>query len=591
MDAEMLHKEEVVLRGVAAAPGIAIGKAYLYDKQTPKVVERHLGPAEVDSEIERLKHALQRSTKELEKILSFAEQKIGDRKAKIFEAQIMILHDELLFREIERRIRDEAKSADFIVSDEIGKYQRLMLSAEDEYMRERAFEVEDVKNRIIRNIHQHRLFSKLEGASVIVSETLTAADTVLFSRNEVLGYATDFGGVTSHAAILSRSLRIPAVVGLHKASKMVSSGDLVIIDGFRGLLIVHPSQERLQEYEEKLTQYRRFEVELERLHDLPAETLDHHRVRMLANLEFADEVSSAKQQGAEGIGLFRTESLLINRDDFPSEDEQALIYDSVAAKAFPDIVVIRTFDIGGDKVMLDSAAPESNPFLGWRGIRIGLDRTELLLTQLRAILRASGRKNVAIMLPMVATLKEVRRVKRFLEQAKEELRSASIPFDDAIPLGVMIEVPSAAVMAEQIAKEVDFLSIGTNDLIQYTLAVDRGNDNVAKLYSEFDPSILWTLKHIIDSAHRAGRKVSICGEMAGNPVATILLLGFGLDEFSMVPSLIPGVKKVIRSVTLKEAQRIAKAALEFTTVEEVEEFLREGVKTYVSPLLLLDREE
>lgn len=583
--------DEVFLRGVAAAPGIAIGRAYLYDKQTPKVVERSVDARKIDDEIQRLKNALQRSTKELEKVLAFATQKIGDRKARIFEAQIMVLHDEFLFHEVERRIRVEKKNADFIVSDEIGKYQHRMLSAEDEYMRERAFDVEEVKNRIIRNIDQDLLFSRLEGSSVIISEVLSSADTVLFSRNNVLGYATDHGGITSHAAILSRSLKIPAVVGLSRASKSVATGDLVIVDGFRGLFIVNPTAERLREYEEKRTRYLKFEQELEELRDLPAETLDNRRVEILANIEFEEELEAVRHHGAAGVGLYRTESLLIGRDDFPDEDEQAVAYESIAARLHPLRVIMRTFDIGGDKVMVESQAPEENPFLGWRGIRIGLDRPDIFLSQVRAILRASSRKNVAIMLPMVTTVQEVRRARRMVEQAKEELHSASIPFDDAVPVGVMIEVPSAAVMAEHIAREADFVSIGTNDLIQYLLAVDRGNDNVAKLYSEFDPSVLLTIKRIIDGAHRAGKKVGLCGEMAGDPLATILLLGFGLDEFSMVPSLVPSVKKIIRSISFAEAERIAKGALEFHAVEDVEEFLREGVRSFVSLLLVPEREE
>jgi phosphotransferase system enzyme I (PtsI) len=576
-DTEEKLKQEVVLQGIAAAPGIAVGRVYLYNKHVPKVPDRTISPDEIPAEIERLHRAVARSQKELDKILSYAEQRLGDAKSKIFEAQIMILNDPLLFGAIETRIQKECKNAEFIINDEISKYQRLMLAATDEYIRERAYDVEELKNRILRNVQQERLQSRVEGSSVVVAESLTSADTILFSRNEVLGYATDLGGVTSHAALLSRSLKIPAVMGLRDVTNKVSLGDEVVIDGYRGRLIIHPSKESIAEFEARRAKFLAFEQKLASLRDLPCETLDRKRIDLGVNVEFEDELDFALLQGAEGIGLYRTERLLINRDVIPHEEEQYEEYRRIADKMYPHRVILRTFDIGGDKV-LPQSLPETNPFLGWRGIRICLDEPQLFLDQLRAILRVSTRKNVAMMFPMVATVNEVREAKKMVEQAKAELRAKGIPFDDHMKIGVMIEIPSAAVMAEEISWEVDFVSIGTNDLIQYLLAVDRTNSVVARLYQEFHPAVLRSIKHIIDASHRSKVWVGMCGEMAGDPLAVILLVGLGLDEFSVVPAVLPEIKKIIRSIKYREAKRIAQKALSFSTEEEVEEYLRQVIK-------------
>jgi len=570
-------KQEVVLQGIAAAPGIARGRVYLYNKHVPKVPDRTISHEDVPAEIERLHHAVARSQKELNKILAYAEQKLGPGKSKIFEAQIMILNDPLLFEAIETRIRSEHKNAEFIINDEINKYQRLMLGANDEYMRERAYDVEDLKNRILRNIQQERLQSRLEGSAVIVAESLTSADTILFSRNEVLGYATDLGGVTSHAALLSRSLKIPAVMGLRDVTNKVSTGDEVVVDGYSGRFIIHPSKETIAEFEERRAKFLAFEEKLADLRDLPSETLDRKRIDLSVNIEFEDELEFARLQGAEGIGLYRTERLILECDAIPSEEEQYEEYKRIADKMYPYRVILRTFDVGGDKV-LPQSLPEANPYLGWRGIRICLDEPKLFLDQLRAILRASTRKNVAMMFPMVATVSEVREAKKMVEQAKAELRVRGLPFDEHMKIGVMIEVPSAALMAGEIAREVDFVSIGTNDLIQYLLAVDRTNSVVASLYQEFHPAVLRSIKQIIDASHKSKVWVGMCGEMAGDPLAVILLVGLGLDEFSVVPAVLPEVKKIIRSIKYKEAKRIAEKALRFSTEEEVEQYLREVIK-------------
>jgi phosphotransferase system enzyme I (PtsI) len=575
--------QEAIMKGVPAAPGIAVGPAYLYARTIPQVQMRHIVAEDVRAELQRLREAMSRAEKELQKIHAFAEQKLGTEGAGIFEAQIMILKDEVLIDAVERRIAGELRNAEYVVWDEITRYKRIMLSAPDESMHERAHDVEDVMNRIIRNIQDQKLFSRLDGETVIISESLTPADTVIFSRNQILGYATDLGGTTSHAAILSRSLKIPAVVGLRNATRQVRTGDRVALDGYSGLLVIHPTDETLQHLQRKAARFREFDERLTEIAGLVAETADHHLIELSANIEFPEEVEFARIQGAAGIGLYRTESLIIGRAQYPSEEEQAEVYTLVAEGMYPHPVIFRTFDVGGDKVMADAQA-EENPFLGWRGIRILLDQPEIFQAQLRALLRASTRKNLRIMFPMVSTVSEVRRARAQLEAAKTDLRSRGIPFDEEMKIGVMIEVPAAALMADAMAAEVDFLSIGTNDLIQYLLAVDRDNVAVADLYQQFNPAVLRTIKGIIDAGHRRNVWVGMCGEMAGDPLATILLVGLGLDEFSTVPTSLPEIKKIIRSVRVKDARRVAARALALETDEEIRTFLARTTRKLIPEL-------
>jgi phosphotransferase system enzyme I (PtsI) len=573
-------KREIVLKGIPASPGIACGPIYLFIKDIPVVEERSVNASETEAEKNRLDHAIEKSKKELNKIRLFAQEKIGEAKAKILEAQIMVLDDQILLDSIRGRIDTECKNAEYIVHDEIGKYAGLMLKAHDEYMHERAHDMEDLKHRIIRNMTQERLISKLGDSIIIVAHRLTPADTMILSRNHVLAYATDLGGITSHAALFSRSLKIPAVVGLGDISRQVNSGDTIILDGYRGNVIVNPSPEHVNEYEQKRSRMHAFEQQLSSLKDLPAETKDGHRIELSANIELADELDYVVVQGSQGIGLYRTESLLLDRDDFPSEEEQYLEYKKIVERIYPNRVIMRTFDIGGDKVAPEMAE-ESNPFLGWRGIRVSLDRPELLMNQLRAMLRASTRKNLLIMFPMVTTIEEVRKAKDYVKKAKAELRAQGIKYYERMPVGVMIEVPAAALMVSQIAAEVDFLSIGSNDLTQYILAVDRGNPLVSKLYREFDPSVLITIKHIINGGHKQGIWVGICGEMAGYPLAAPLLVGLGMDELSVVPATLPEIKKIIRSLNYSDLQALATKAIASTTSGEVEQLMKRFFKKYL----------
>jgi phosphoenolpyruvate-protein phosphotransferase (PTS system enzyme I) len=571
MNPERPKRETVILKGIPASPGIAVAAAYVFVKETPHVERRSI--EDVEAEIARLRNAIEKSSRELNKILVFAQSKVGEAKAKILEAQIMVLEDPVLIDSVIGRIRAEKINAEFIVSDEIGKYAALMLRAHDEYMHERAHDMDDLRNRIVRNLQQEKLVSRLEGDIIVVAHSLTPADTMILSRNHVLGYATDLGGVTSHAALFSRSLKIPAIVGLGAVSRAVQPGDTLILDGYSGTLVINPGDEHLAEYGAKRQRMNEFESQLSVLKDFPATTIDNHEIDLSANIELPEELEYVAMQGSQGVGLYRTESMLIGRDDFPSEDEQVAEYKQIAERLYPRRIIMRTFDVGGDKIAPEMAE-EANPFLGWRGIRVGLDRPEIFLNQLRAMLRASTRKNLAIMFPMVSTLAEVRQAKEYLKKAKADLRARGQKFDDRIRVGVMIEVPGAALLAGQIAAEVNFLSIGSNDLTQYLLAVDRGNQLVSRLYREFEPSVIATLKHVINAGHKRGVWVGICGEMAGNPIATPLLVGLGMDELSVVPAILPEIKKIIRALDFSQAQEVARRVMRLQSGDAVEEYLQ-----------------
>jgi len=569
-------KKEIVLKGLPASGGIAIGPAYVYEREEVYVTERVLTGEEIEREIVLLQEAVKRSRDELEKIVSFASEKLNEEAARIFENQIMMLEDVELHKSLVRRIREEKKNADFLIQNELEQYKILLESSEDEFLRERVVDMDEVGQRLLRNLQRKRLHATVEGRHVIVAQQLSPADTILFSRNDVLGYATDLGGITSHAAILARSLKIPAVTSLQIVSQVVETGDTLIIDGQRGYLIVNPTEEHKREYEYKIRRIQRLERGLAGLVDLPCVTRDGHKVELSANAEFVDELDYVLTQGSKGIGLYRTEHLYLAKGDFPSEQEQYLEYSEIAHIMYPQTVIFRTFDIGGDK-LLDTDIPEDNPFLGWRGIRMMLDKPDIFRQQLRAILRASTMKNIKIMFPMISGIMEIRTVLELLESVKQELRRQRVYFDEHMETGLMIEVPSAIFVADELALEVDFFSIGTNDLVQYLMAVDRNNELIADLFQEFHPAVLRALKSVIDTGHKHGIWVGMCGEMAGNPLATMLLLGMGLDEFSMVPSVIPEVKKIIRSVTYEEAKAVADKALSIPTSM--------GVRTYLHDYL------
>ena len=578
----METKSDNILKGIAAAPGIAISKAFIYEKERESIKDDSI--VNVEEALQNLEVALNQSKKELRKIFSLAVDKLGEKRAAIFEAQIMILDDPILISTIQNRIRNEKKVPEFVVEDEISKYTRIMNASNEAYMKERSHDIEDIKNRIIRNLKKKKLKSRITNDVVVVTSNLSPSDTVLFARANVKGYLTDFGGLTSHAAILARSLNIPAVVGLHDATNKIKDGDLVIIDGYYGQVIINPDEKQLNSYKKKIEKLSEHDEELNKIKDLPAQTVDGKEVALLANLDVSSEMDFIIHNNAQGIGLVRTEQLFEEHEEFPDEEKQYQIYKNIAEQIYPDIVIIRTFDIGGDKV-LPVDLHEPNPMLGWRGIRLLLDNPDLFKIQIRAILRASNHKNVKIMLPMIASLNEIIESKRLIEECKKELSEQRISYDKNIGIGIMIEIPSAAVMTRDFAKEVEFISIGTNDLIQYLLAVDRGNDIVSKQYQEFHPAVVRTLKHIISEGKKAGVYVSMCGEMAADPFAVPLLVGLGLDSLSVSASAIPFIKKIIRSLDYQELQNLASECLEMTSEKEISQHLHKFFNTKIQDII------
>ncbi|MHB8906496.1 MAG: phosphoenolpyruvate--protein phosphotransferase [Melioribacteraceae bacterium] len=567
----MKSESENILKGIGAAPGIAISQAFIYKKEKEEITNESI--TDIDEALENLDVALEKSKKELRKIFSLAVDKLGEKRAAIFDAQIMILDDPILVSTLQNRIKNEMRIPEYIVNDEISKYTDLMNLSHEPYMKERSHDIEDIKNRIVRNLKKKKWKSKITSDVVVVTSTVSPSDTVLFSRVNVKGYVTDFGGLTSHAAIVARSLNIPAVVGLHDASNRIKEGDLLIIDGFKGEVFVNPDEKQLHYYQKKISQLQKQDTELNKLRELPAKTLDGKEIQLFANLELIDEIELITRNGAKGIGLVRTEQLFEEYEAFPDEEEQYKVYKTIAERIYPETVIIRTFDIGGDKV-LPVDLKEPNPFLGWRGIRLLLDSPQLFKSQIRAILRASSHKNLKLMLPMITSISEIKKSKEIINECKEELKKEDFAFDKHMGVGIMVEVPSAAVLIRDFAEEVDFVSIGTNDLIQYILAVDRGNEIVSSLYQEFHPAVVRTLHHIISESKNAGTMVSMCGEMAADPFAVPLLVGLGLDSLSVSASAIPLIKKIIRNLTYKELQSLATECLAFKTEKEINNRMR-----------------
>ncbi len=573
---EIFREAENKITGIAAAPGIVIDNVYLYNKEKPEINNSHI--TDVEDAKKSFKEALGNSKKELTKIFSIAKEKMDPARAGIFEAQLMILDDPILIGNIDKRIETERKLPEFIVNDEISKYQQMMIDSHEAYLKERAHDIEDIKNRIIRNLQKKRWVSKIPTKAIVVSDSLTPADTILLSRSNVQGFVTDHGGLTSHAAIISRSLNIPAVVGTHNATSKVKDGDLVIVDGFHGYVLVKPTEEQIKFFREKHEKLVRLQKELEEFVDKPAVTMDGKEIHLWANVDVTGEIDVVITSGAKGIGLYRTEQILEEIGDFPDENEQTKIYSTLATRIYPEFLTIRAFDIGGDKFKFFDYQ-EPNPFLGLRGMRLLLVNSNLFKTQVKAVLRASTPKNIQFMLPMVTSILEIRKALEIIDECKKELRKERIPFDNNIRVGIMVEVPSAAVMTKEFSDEIDFLSIGTNDLIQYLMAVDRGNDLVSDLYQEFSPAVIRTIDHIIKEAKRAKKDLSICGEMAGDTLAIPLLVGLGLESLSMAPTTISYAKKIIRYISYKDARELAKECLGFRTEREVihriEKFFKE----------------
>lgn len=558
--------------GIGVSPGIVTGKIFVYGKNELPVSHRIIQPDETSLEINRLEKALISTRQQLQEIQKRVAKDLGEVDAALFDAHLLVLDDPSVLDEVVKRIQHDGHNAELAFDRVSGQYIKTLSNVEDEYLRERAADIKDVAHRVIRNLQGHHFqdLRALEEPCIVLSYDLAPSDTAIMDKQKVIGFGTDIGSKTSHTAIMARAMDIPAVVGLHDASQQVESGSPALLDGYSGMLIIHPTEQTLYEYGQIESKRHSIEVSLESLRDLPAETLDHHRITLSANIELPDDVPQVIMNGADGVGLFRSEYVFINRDDMPSEEEQFQMYFEVAEKLHPRPVVIRTLDLGGDKFLSHlQVANEMNPFLGWRAIRFCLERVDIFRTQLRAILRASALGNVHLMYPMISGIKELRQANAELEVARNELREQKIFFNEQMPVGTMIEVPSAALTADILARECNFFSIGTNDLIQYALAVDRVNEKIAHLYEPTHPAIIRLIQNVVEAAHQANIPTSICGEMAGDVTLVPILIGLGVDELSTSPTVVPQIKKIIRSLTRAQAVEVTRQALESSSGEEI----------------------
>ena len=571
-----------MISGILVSPGIAFGKALLLKEDEIVINRKKISPDDVDQEVKRFLSGRAKASAQLETIKTKAGETFGEEKEAIFEGHIMLLEDEELEQEIIALIKDEHASADAAAYSVIEGQAKALEELDDEYLKERAADVRDIGKRLLRNILDLAIIdlSAIQDEVILVANDLTPSETAQLNLKKVLGFITDLGGRTSHTSIMARSLELPAIVGTSDVTKQVKNGDFLILDAVNNKIYVNPTADIIDELKAVHNQYISEKDELTKLKDLPAITLDGHQVEVCANIGTVRDVAGAERNGAEGVGLYRTEFLFMDRDSLPSEEEQFQAYKAVAEAMGSQAVIVRTMDIGGDKDLPYMNFPkEENPFLGWRAIRICLDRKEILHDQLKGILRASAFGKLRIMFPMIISVEEVRELKTELEKLKVELREKGQAFDESIEVGVMVETPAAAVIAHHLAKEVDFFSIGTNDLTQYTLAVDRGNEQISHLYNPMSPSVLGLIKQVIDASHAAGKWTGMCGELAGDERATLLLLGMGLDEFSMSAISIPRIKKIIRNTNFEDVKALAEEALAQPTAQElmnlVDKFIEE----------------
>lgn len=561
-----------MISGILASPGIAFGKALLLKEDDIVINRKKISANQVEQETERFLAGRTKASAQLEAIKTKAGETFGEEKEAIFEGHIMLLEDEELEQDIIALIKEDLATADAAVYTVIETQAKALEELDDEYLKERATDVRDIGKRLLRNIIGMPIIdlSSITEEVILVATDLTPSETAQLNLDKVLGFVTDLGGRTSHTSIMARSLELPAIVGTGSVTKNVVNGDYLILDAVNNQIYVNPTPTQIEELKAQYSQYVQEKTELAKLKDLPAITLDGHQVEVCANIGTVRDVAGAERNGAEGVGLYRTEFLFMDRDSLPSEEEQFLAYKAVAESLTTGSIIVRTMDIGGDKDLPYMNLPkEDNPFLGWRAIRIGLDRKEMLYAQLRAILRASSFGKLRIMYPMIISVEEVRELKGILELLKGQLREEGKVFDESIEVGVMVETPAAATIAHHLAKEVDFFSIGTNDLTQYTLAVDRGNELISHLYNPMSPAVLTLIKQVIDASHAEGKWTGMCGELAGDERATLLLLGMGLDEFSMSSISIPRIKKIIRNSNFGDAKALAEEALAQPTADEL----------------------
>ncbi|MEM6161780.1 phosphoenolpyruvate-protein phosphotransferase PtsI [Erwinia sp. P6884] len=561
-----------MISGILASPGIAFGKALLLKEDEIVINRKKISADQVEQEVQRFLDGRSKAATQLEAIKIKAGETFGEEKEAIFEGHIMLLEDEELEQEIIALIKEDLASADAAAYSVIEGQAKALEELDDEYLKERAADVRDIGKRLLQNILGLHIvdLSAIADEVLLVAKDLTPSETAQLNLDKVLGFITDLGGRTSHTSIMARSLELPAIVGTGNVTSLVKNGDYLILDGVNNKIYVNPTPEEIEALKAIHHQYVTEKNDLAKLKDLPAITLDGHQVEVCANIGTVRDVAGGERNGAEGVGLYRTEFLFMDRDSLPSEEEQFQAYKAVAEAVGAQAVIVRTMDIGGDKDLPYMNLPkEENPFLGWRAIRIAMDRPEILHAQLRAILRASAFGKLRIMFPMIISVEEVRTLKAELETLKAQLREEGKAFDESIEVGIMVETPASAAIAHHLAKEVDFFSIGTNDLTQYTLAVDRGNDLISHLYNPMTPSVLTLIKQVIDASHAEGKWTGMCGELAGDERATLLLLGMGLDEFSMSAISIPRIKKIIRNTNFEDAKALAEQALAQPTADEL----------------------
>ncbi|HEJ8058216.1 TPA: phosphoenolpyruvate-protein phosphotransferase PtsI [Serratia marcescens] len=561
-----------MISGILVSPGIAFGKALLLKEDDIVINRKKISADQVEQEVSRFLAGRAKASEQLEAIKTKAGETFGEEKEAIFEGHIMLLEDEELEQEIIALIKDDLASADAAAYTVIEGQAKALEELDDEYLKERAADVRDIGKRLLQNILGMPIvdLGSIQDEVILVATDLTPSETAQLNLDKVLGFITDLGGRTSHTSIMARSLELPAIVGTSDVTKQVKNDDYLILDAVNNQIYVNPTADVIDQLKASQNQYITEKNDLAKLKDLPAITLDGHQVEVCANIGTVRDVAGAERNGAEGVGLYRTEFLFMDRDSLPTEDEQFQAYKAVAEAMGSQAVIVRTMDIGGDKDLPYMNLPkEENPFLGWRAIRIAMDRREILHAQLRAILRASAFGKLRIMFPMIISVEEVRDLKGEIETLKAQLREEGKAFDESIEVGVMVETPAAAVIAHHLAKEVDFFSIGTNDLTQYTLAVDRGNELISHLYNPMSPSVLGLIKQVIDASHAEGKWTGMCGELAGDERATLLLLGMGLDEFSMSAISIPRIKKIIRNTNFEDVKALAAQALAQPTAQDL----------------------
>ena len=569
-------KIKELIKGIAASPGIAIGKAFLYKETKLEIVEK--SSLTKEEEIERLLKGREIAKAQLEEIKENTLKKLGKDKADIFEGHITLLEDEELMSEIDSKISSEKYTAEFALNEAIDEYATMLGNLEDAYFKERAGDLRDIGKRWLYGVMNTKVvdLSKLEPETIIVARELNPSDTAQINLENVLAFVTEIGGKTAHSSIMARSLELPAVVGVGAILEKLEDNQIIIVDAVKGEVLVNPDEETIKEYQAKRENFLKEKEELKKLKDKEAISKDGIKVDVWGNIGSPNDVKGILSNGGFGIGLYRTEFLFMEKDSFPTEDEQFEAYKVVAEAMNGYPVTIRTMDIGGDKSLPYMELPqEENPFLGWRAIRVCLDRQEILRTQFKALLRASKYGQIKIMLPMIMDIEEVRKAKKIFEECKAELREKGIEFDEKIMLGIMVETPAVAFRAKSFAKECDFFSIGTNDLTQYTLAVDRGNEMIANLYDTYNPAVLQAIKMLIDGAHAGGIKISMCGEFAGDENAVALLFGMGLDAFSMSGISIPRVKRVMSKLNKKDCEALVEKILDFTTAEEIKKEVKQ----------------